>query len=91
MKNISACHLWWGGEKKKSFNFIKEKIWMKLQGWEGKLLSQASREVLLKSIIQAIPTFTMGFFKLPLGLCNDIEALIKKKILDHHGDQRKSH
>ena len=42
-------------------------------------MSQASREVLLKSVIQAIPTFTMGFFKLPLGLCNDIEALIKKK------------
>ena len=43
-------------------------------------MSQASREVLLKSVIQAIPTFTMGFFKLPLGLCNDIEALIKKKL-----------
>ena len=43
--------------------------------------SQTGREVLLKSVIQAIPTFTMGCFKLPLGLCNEIEALIKKKNL----------
>ena len=53
-------------------------IWRKLQGWEGKLLSQASREVLIKSVIQAIPTYAMGCFKLPLGLCDDIETMIKK-------------
>ena len=77
--------------KKESFNFIKEKIWRKLHGWERKLFSQAGREVLLKSVIQAILTFTMGCFKLPLGLCNEIEALIKKKFWGHHGDQRKIH
>ena len=37
-----------GKGKKKSFNYIKEKVWKKLQGWEAKLLSQAKREVLLK-------------------------------------------
>ena len=67
-----------GRGKKASFNYIKEKIWKKLQGWKGKLLSQARREVLLKSIIQAIPTYFMCCFKLPIGLCNEIEALIKK-------------
>ena len=67
-----------GKEKKESFNYIKEKVWWKLQGWEAKLLSQARREVLLKAIIQAIPIYTMGCFKLPLSLCNEIETLIKK-------------
>lgn len=33
---------------------------------------------LLKAAIQAIPTFTMGRFKLLLGLFNDIEVMIKK-------------
>uniref|UniRef100_A0A7N2KX33 Reverse transcriptase n=1 Tax=Quercus lobata TaxID=97700 RepID=A0A7N2KX33_QUELO len=33
-----------GRRKKEGFNFIKEKVWQKLQGWEGKLLSQADRE-----------------------------------------------
>ena len=47
-------------------------------GWEGKLLSQAGREVLIKVVIQAIPTYAMGCFKLPLGLYNEIEAMVKK-------------
>ena len=66
-----------GKRKKASFNYIKERIWQKLQGWEGKLLSQVGREVLIKSVVQAIPTYTMGCFKLPLGLCHEIESLIK--------------
>ena len=65
--------------------------WRKLQVWEGKLLSQAGREVLLKSVIQAILTFTMGCFKLPLGLCNEIEAMIKTYFWGHCGDRRKIH
>ena len=68
----------WAKGKKASFNYIKESVWRKLQGWEGKLLSQARKEVLLKAVIQAIPAYTMGCFKLPIGLCNEIEVLIKK-------------
>ena len=59
-----------GKGKKASFNYIKERVWRKLQGWEEKLFSQAVREVLIKSVIQAIPTYTMGCFKLLVGLCN---------------------
>lgn len=44
----------------------------------GKLLSQAGREVLIEVVIQPIPTYAMGCFKLPLGLCNEIEVLIRK-------------
>ena len=67
-----------GRGKKASFNYIKERVWRKLQEWEGKLLSQAGREVLIKSMIRVIPTYSMGCFKLPLGLCDDIEVMIKK-------------
>ena len=67
-----------GRRKKEGFNFIKEKVWRKLQGWEGKLLSQASREILIKAVIQAIPTYAMGCFKFPLSLCHEIETMIKK-------------
>ena len=40
-----------GRAKKQSFIYIKERVWKKLQGWKEKLLSQAGREVLIKSII----------------------------------------
>ena len=49
-----------GRNKKASLNFIKERMWNKLQGWKEKLLSQARREVLLKAVVQAIPTFAMS-------------------------------
>ena len=80
-----------GRRKKEGFNFIKEKIWRKLQGWEGKLLSQARREVLIKATIQAIPTYAMGCFKLPLGLCHENETAIKKFWWNQKGEKRKIH
>ena len=71
--------------KKASFNYIKER---KLQELEGKLLSQVGMEVLIKSVIQPISTYAMGCFKLPIGLCNEIEVLIRKFWWDQHGDTR---
>ena len=65
-----------GRKKKESFDDIKQQVWKKLQGWEGKLLSQAGREILIKVMAQALPTYTMSCFTLPSGLCHDIEALI---------------
>ncbi|XP_050255150.1 uncharacterized protein LOC126701050 [Quercus robur] len=67
-----------GRNKRASLNYIKDRVWGKLQGWKEKLLSQASKEVLLKVVVQAIPTFAMSCFRLPVGLCQDIEMLIRK-------------
>ena len=67
-----------GRAKKQSFVYIRERVRRKLQGWKEKLLSQAGREVLIKAIIQAIPTYTMSCFKLPKGLIKELETLIRK-------------
>lgn len=78
-----------GKEKKASFSYIKERVWKELQGWEGKLPSRSCREVLIKSVIQVISTYTMGCFKISLGLCHEIEALIKKNWWEQRSDRRK--
>jgi len=80
-----------GRNKKASFNYIKERVWRKIQGWKEKLLSQARREILIKSVVQAIATYTMNCFKLPLGLCSEIESLIRKFWWGQKGDWRKIH
>ena len=67
-----------GRNKRVSLNYIKDRVWEKLQGWKEKLLSQAGKEVLLKTVVQAIPTFAMSCFRLPIDLCQDIEMLIRK-------------
>ncbi|KAK9998223.1 hypothetical protein SO802_017826 [Lithocarpus litseifolius] len=80
-----------GRRKKTSLNYIKDRVWSKLQGWKEKLLSQARKEVLLKAVVQAIPTFAMSCFRLPIGLCQDIEMLIRKFWWGQRGDRRKIH
>ena len=66
-------------------------MWRKLQGWEEKLLSQAGREVLIKAVVQAIPTYTMNCFKLPIGLCEELEGLIRIFWWGQRGDRQKIH
>ena len=67
-----------GRVKKACFTQIKERIWARMQGWKEKLLSQASKEVIIKVVVQSIPTYSMSVFKLPVSLCKDIEAMIRK-------------
>ena len=62
-----------GRSKKLVFAEIKEKVGKKLAGWKGKLLSAGGKEVLIKAVAQAIPTYTMSCFQLPKSLCVDLE------------------
>ena len=75
-----------GRKRKASLNYIKERVWSKLEGWKEKLLCQVDREILLKVVLQAIPTFAMSCFKLPKDLCHEIEALIRKFFWGQKGE-----
>ncbi|CAL9001349.1 unnamed protein product, partial [Prunus brigantina] len=67
-----------GKDKKKLFRTVKDRVWAKVNGWQGKLLSKAGKEVLIKSVCQAIPSYSMSVFRLPVGLCREIESIIAK-------------
>ena len=58
-----------GRSKKQIFAEIKEKVGKKLVGWKGKLLSMGGKEILIKAVAQAIPSYTMSCFPLPMSLC----------------------
>ena len=60
--------------KNQVFGFIRENIRRKLQCWKNKLLSSAGKEVMLKAVSMAMPTYAMSCFKLPRKLCKDITA-----------------
>ena len=64
-----------GRRKYDTFAFLKERVWKKMQGWKGKLLSRVGKEVLIKTVAQSIPTYTMGVFQLPRKLCDELDAM----------------
>ena len=66
-----------GKNKRNTFNDVKKKISKKLAGWKEKLLSKAGKEVLIKDVAQAIPTYTMSCFKIPDSLCDDLTSMIR--------------
>lgn len=56
--------------------FLKDRIRKRLSSWDGKLMSKASKEILLKTVIQALPTYAMNVFLLPIQMCKEIEQLM---------------
>ena len=62
--------------KRKVFNRIKDQVGRKIAGWKDRLLSIAGREILIKAVAQATPTYTMSCFKLPNSLCKDLNSMM---------------
>ena len=66
-----------GKSKKQVFVEIKERVGLKLASWKGKLLSLGGKEILIKAVAQAIPTYTMSCFLLPKSLCDELEKMMR--------------
>jgi hypothetical protein len=52
--------------------YLLERIIALLQEWKEKLLSMVAKKILLKAVIQSIPVFAMGVFKIPKSVCKEI-------------------
>ena len=66
-----------GRSKKNTFRALKEKLAKKLSGWKEKMPSQAGKEILIKAVAQAIPTYTMSVFKPPNTLCDELTSMVR--------------
>ena len=61
--------------KNQVFAEIKERVGKKLSGWKEKMLSMGGKEILIKVVTRAIPTYTISCFLLPKGLCEDLKGM----------------
>ncbi|CAA0833358.1 DNAse I-like superfamily protein, partial [Striga hermonthica] len=67
-----------GAFKRDAFQFVEESVKARIESWKNNLLSPAGKEVLIKSVLQALPIFVMSCFLLPIGLCKRICRLMAK-------------
>jgi hypothetical protein len=64
--------------KVEAFPGVKGKVWDRINGWKENFLSQVGKEILLKSVIQAIPSYTMSVFQLPKTMCKELNLMMSK-------------
>ncbi|XP_030477324.1 uncharacterized protein LOC115694334 [Syzygium oleosum] len=66
----------WGQSKKEMFAWVLARVHSKLEGWNARLMSKAGKEILIKTVVQALPQYAMSIFKIPISVCKAIERRI---------------
>jgi hypothetical protein len=67
---------WVGKSPSKIFSFLHDRMWKRIRGWSDRPLSRAGKEIMLKSVIQAIPIYVMSCFRLPVSICDKMRSTI---------------
>lgn len=66
------------GSKKQVFAFIQDRLQNRINSWSAKLLSKGGKEVLIKSVAQALPTYVMSCFLLPQETIRKLTSAISR-------------
>lgn len=73
-----------GKGKFKAFRYVLDRVWEIISNWKTKFLSQAGKEVLIKVVVQSIPSYSMSVFQRPKGLLSDISKMVQTCWWGHH-------
>lgn len=80
-----------GKRKIQIFIGIVDRIQKKMKEWKEQSLSQAGREILIKMVLQAIPSYSMNCFMLPITTCQEIEKASARFFWGSTFEDRKMH
>lgn len=64
-----------GRSKVCEFGRLKDKVHACLENWKNILLSKVGKVTLIKSVIEAVSTYTMSTFKIPLCVCKELDSI----------------
>lgn len=73
------------------FRYLVEKVDKRTQGWGHKYFSVGGKEVLIKSILQSIPSYAMSCFRIPKSVCEEIERICANFWWGIENGKRKMH
>lgn len=68
----------WGRSRNNTLSWLKLRVLDKIDGWKEKLLNQAGKEVLIKAVIQALPSYAMSIIRLPKNFCRSLCSSIAR-------------
>jgi hypothetical protein len=60
----------------RTFRYLYNRMWQHMNGCAGRPLSRKGNEIMLKSVVQAIPTHVMSCFQLPVSTCDSMRKSI---------------
>jgi hypothetical protein len=80
-----------GRMKDGKFQPIKETIMKKFSDYAEKYSSSGAKDVLIKAVIQAIPTYPMSVFQFSAGFCEELMKLIRDFWWVDENERRKMH
>ena len=80
-----------GRMKADKFQPVKEKFAKRLGGWNERFMAMGSKEILIKTVSQALPIYIMSIFILPVGFHEDYMKIIRDFWWGDEEDQRKVH
>ena len=75
----------------RDYNFILDKVKLKLAGWKANLLSLAGRAVLIQASSAAIPSYVMQCTALPGRVLDGIDRVNRNFLWGTTENQRKVH
>lgn len=81
----------WERSKHNALAFIKDRMTRKIQGWKGKILSQAGREVMIKSVVNVVPSYVINCFKLPSKTCKELDSMVANFWWGQQGNEGRVH
>ncbi|KAF5465338.1 hypothetical protein F2P56_015356 [Juglans regia] len=80
-----------GKAREKSFRDILDRVRMRVSNQRVKFLSQAGKDIFIKAIVQALPTYSMSVFMLPAKLLRNLNSIMHNFWWGQHEAIRKIH
>nr|KYP65965.1 Putative ribonuclease H protein At1g65750 family [Cajanus cajan] len=74
-----------------TYHGIMDKITQRLSNWKAKNLSFAGRLTLTKSVLAALPSYTMQMVRLPRSICDEVDKKCRQFLWGDSEDCRKIH
>lgn len=81
----------WGRSRTDALRWIKDRVLTRVEGWKEKLRNQAGKEVLIKAVLQAIPSYAMSIIRFPKTFCKKLCSHIANFWWNTNGKSRGIH